>query len=381
MSLKHPHIIYWVLSIISIILTVLAVVNFQQIDDQHEEWIQPIDVTTAFEVTPGRYYQTNGQYHLDTDGVSILTLPFKKLPENINQYNTLLISNLDNVQTTHVYLSAQIINEHNEEPIYFKQKLINSRQSINILWQEWRSATKISDVALVVEPNASLGFGHPSGNEVSWQMIQFTDHNQIKQGHHLLSNLSAFVPLNYSSINVHNGESISIYKTMLMVIGVWLITSVILFFIIKPAIIHLLMSIVLAWFLASVFYGYNFSQQTHFNHQRFAEHGAHLNQSDRQLAAMADRINKVISKRPKTEPVKIMIIGTNDFDRNRLNFHLLQHNVGIVADQEVLMNNLKKNNSFAVLLPPFNKVCDNDQETTTETFNILLKTNRFCLVQ
>jgi len=360
---------------------VLAVVNFQQIDDQHEEWIQPIDVTTAFEVTPGRYYQTNGQYHLDTDGVSILTLPFKKLPENINQYNTLLISNLDNVQTTHVYLSAQIINEHNEEPIYFKQKLINSRQSINILWQEWRSATKISDVALVVEPNASLGFGHPSGNEVSWQMIQFTDHNQIKQGHHLLSNLSAFVPLNYSSINVHNGESISIYKTMLMVIGVWLITSVILFFIIKPAIIHLLMSIVLAWFLASVFYGYNFSQQTHFNHQRFADHGAHLNQSDRQLAAMADRINKVISKRPKTEPVKIMIIGTNDFDRNRLNFHLLQHNVGIVADQEVLMNNLKKNNSFAVLLPPFNKVCDNDQETTTETFNILLKTNRFCLVQ
>ena len=382
MALKHSHFLYWILSVFCFLLIAVVFYVFHQLNSQQSETLDPINITTAIKVMPGRYYQSKGHYHLDMDGASLMTLPVKNLPDNLNKYNTLVIQNFNGFRATHVYLTAQLSTNPKASPINFKQRLISSRHSINPLPQQWRNAHTISEVALVVEPNVSLGFDFTSGNEVSWKTIQFTGNHQINPSQQILSNMTAFIPLTYSSTNVFNKESNSLLKVMIMALGMWLLINVSLFILIRPTALHLLISIALPWLLVSTLYGYNFYQQTIFNQHRYAEHGPYLNQFDRRLSEMAKRIHKSIGIQGERNSTKIMIIGADNFDRKRLNYHLLQHNVGIIGDLEVLLDNLKPENHYAVLLPPYNDLCEtNQQQSRPDTLQILLKTSRFCLVQ
>ncbi len=361
-------------------MLVLIVSIYQNIRYQHTTALPAIDVTTSIDVQPGRYYQTDGQYHLDLNGTDRLKLPLKNLPDNISAYHTLVIKKFQGFKFADVYLTAQANTLDSTTVSTLKHKLINNTLSINQLDQEWQHADNISDVAIVVEIDNSLGFSRSSENQISWQSIQFTDNVNINQFRQLMSKITAFIPLHYSSINLHNRDSVHIYQSILMWLAGALLILVVLYYIVKPAAIHLMAGIFILWLMATVIYGLNFKQQIQFNQVRFAKNYPYLNQMDRRLATIANSIHEaIVAQGTSSADTKLLIIGDYDFAKKRLKYHLLRHNVGIVSDYKSLQDNLMKTNNYAILLPPFNDVCEDNQPTDASTAVTLLKSTQFCL--
>ena len=379
--LQHRPFFYWILTIGVFVLTAVCWFIFKP-TGKHESTIEPQNITTSIEVPIGRYYQTDGRYHLDMTGTTQMILPFKNLPKSLSDYDFFVVSGLDSEQSINLFITAQLLVSEQSAPVTFKQKLITHRQSINKLNEPWPSAVKISALALIVESEISLGFGPDFNNEVSWQLIQLTDSNQINQSTQLFSELFAFVPLSYSSINIHNGENLFIYKSLLSWLAVWILICTGAFLIIKPAMNHLVMSIALAWFSAGLVYGSNFVQQASFNQQRFAGHDPYLNRIDQGLKDIANRIDKAIkSQSHYSSSNKILIIGGENFNNKRLKFHLLHHNVGIIGRDISQLKDHEYTNDYAVLLPPFNEACEPDSQNTAVTASsVVLKSSQFCLI-
>lgn len=362
-------------------MCVSVLYTYNPLKKQPADSLTPLDVTTSLEVEPGRYYQSKGQYHLDMTGVATTSLPIKNLPEELNQYNTLIIEGFNGFRNANIYLTAQLSNSHNET-VLFKQKLIRADSSINVLSESWQRADTITDVSLLFESNVALGFTAPSDLDINWRSIFFTIDSQLSPWRVGFSQLNGFVPLSYSSINLYNGEAIAIYKPILIIPGLWVVISVILFYLIRPATYHLLLVVICAWLMAAIVYGINFYQQSEFNQHQFTRNNPFLNDIDRQVAQIASRINTSLISQDNTESAKIMIMGGDDFSKKRLNFHLLQHNVGIIGDFETLVKILAQTNSFAVLLPPYNNICNETQQpSAAKSFDIVLLSNRFCFIQ
>ncbi|MCX7544344.1 hypothetical protein [Marinicella gelatinilytica] len=340
-------------------------------------------MTTAIEVPPGRYYQTNGLYHLDMTGTTQLVLPIKKGLENMSALDTLVINNLDSNQAVNLYLTAQLTNRDTQTPFAYKQKLINNQLSINELDYGWQTAAKISDVALVVESEISFGFGDNFDNRISWQSIQLTHHGLINQTQKVYTGLSTFVPLSFSSINFYSNDFVNIYKAFLMWLGIWLAINFVIFIVIKPAPIHFIVGIILAWFMVTIVFAHNFTLQGQFNQNRFAQHNNHLNHMDEKLYDMAQLIDQTITEQNNhSSDIKIFILGGESFNNKRLKYHLLQYNVGVIGRYEDVLKTLNRDNSYAALLPPFNSICEPQEPSQeTPTLNILVQTTQFCLLQ
>ena len=178
--LQHRPFFYWILTIGVFVLTAVCWFLFKP-TGKHESTIEPQNITTSIEAPIGRYYQTDGRYHLDMTGTTQMILPFKNLPKSLSDYDFFVVSGLDSEQSINLFITAQLLVSEQSAPVTFKQKLITHRQSINKLNEPWPSAVKISALALIVESEISLGFGPDFNNEVSWQLIQLTDSNQINQ--------------------------------------------------------------------------------------------------------------------------------------------------------------------------------------------------------
>lgn len=298
-------------------------------------------------------------------------------------YSLLIIDQFASNQAVNLYLTAELQNRQDSDVVPFKQKLINHQQSINELNDEWQSAVTISEVALVIESEIALGFGNEFDSQVSWQSIQFSNNDQISQTAKIFSELLAFVPLGFSSINIHNGEAMATYKSVLIWLGSLLLIAFIIYLVLKPPAIHLLASIALAWLVTGLIYGHNFAQQITFNQQRYAGHTQYLNRIDQGLGDMAKRIDETLAAQSNNPAnTKILIMGGENFNNKRLKYHLLQYNVGIIGRYEDMLKIIEQPNVYAVLLTPFNDMCQPENQTAAPVApNIVLKTTQFCILQ
>ncbi|MFV0543709.1 MAG: hypothetical protein ACK5L8_08490 [Marinicella pacifica] len=377
----HRQIIYWILFIVMSLLTAFIVTRQQSVQSDLSQPLSPINVTTSFEVLPGLYYQSNGLFHLDLSGINHLSLPLKKWPLTPSQYAYLVIKDFHGYQRVHLYLTAEIESEGQATTSY-RQKLVNNANSINTLDSAWLKAENLSDVRLVIEKNDALGFSQSTDNQIGWSSIQFMSDDMVSSTQQITAGLLSFNPLSYASINIYNLDNNASFRKLLTVIAVSLFIMVVLYLMLKPKAGHLMAGVVLLWLLASIPYGFNFFHQIQFNEQRFAENSPFLNQTDRLLFAMADEIQNMIGQHgTPTKETKIMIMGGDDFSKKRLNFHLLNHNTGIIGDIESWQQRPAESDSYAILLPPFNELCDTEATTpaTNGIENRLKNTTRYCL--
>lgn len=373
---------YWLITGL-LLITVSLVINWQQKNQGQaiDHHASPINLTTGLDIPRGRYYQIDGIFHVDMTGTTRLEIPIKDIPENPTRHDTLVIKGLNSHPHIKLFWQWQTPESLNTTP--YQYQLNGHRQSINRLPTDWRNSTEITQLNLIIEADITLGFVNNYDTEVSWQSIELLNHSDINPMQQLASELNTFVPLNFVSLNLHSSNHELVYRNFLIRLGFWLSLAVVLYLIMKPPAIHLLLTLMLAWFAVTAVYAYNFTRQVSSHNIRFTNNDSALNKIDQRVLEVANQVNNAIQKDSQhPSAAKILIIGSDQFEKHRLKYYLLNHNTGIVNTIDDILKTLDNNNSYTILLEPLLSLCTKEPNLGgTVTLKRLVLDKDYCLVR
>ncbi|MCX7553954.1 hypothetical protein OS175_08690 [Marinicella sp. S1101] len=364
--------LYWLIVALVLLLSLTLSIGGKEAVE-----IEALNLTNHIKVEPKFLYREKDAYSALVVGELQLDFDTEKLTQDLRQYNLFSIEGFSYKADTRATLSWQTNTQSHEVPLQLNN---NSHTVINFKASEGQT---IKNLRVNIIQDQTFGTAHSFQDEIKFKRMLLDHHSNFTVFGLNFNNWLAFNPLSFSAINGYTSIDNQIYESLIKRISMWLLASLLIFFLLRPAKKHLLYSLMLAWLIPAVFHLNNRANQQQQIQDLFPSNSAFLNKTDQTTFELAQQLKSALASInvfPEIEQ-KIIIVGSNNFTNQRLVAHLNEFNTSIRNQFNDLPDQLKQKNLTLVFLNKSRAICEQADTIQSKGLNTVYIDPSFCVMR
>jgi len=366
-------ILFWLLSIALLLLSL-----FLTWDSPAEHKAQPINLLNMIKVKPGLMFRTQDGMSLSVLGQIKLPIETESRPVDLNQYDTLVLTDLNTENHTNISLNWQAGGQQHQVD------LIQAKTSVTPIDFKTKTGEHPTDLYLLVGINNELGNQAPLKTTLKFKQIQLMQNEDISPMTAWLSQWSQFTPIKTSSLNAFNTDHNLPNKPLILKLSVWVALLLVLYLLLRVPGKHLVAGLAIAWLIPASAFMFNQWQQ----HQQLAtaykNKPTHINQMDRDIDALAAQISEAInSSTSQQNSDKVILMGNANYHSLRLWHHLAAFNVALSPNLKTLVEQSENRGMRLLMTDKFMRFCQHygDYDWLKDHLEIIELSQNFCLAR
>lgn len=288
--------------------------------------------------------------------------------DRLIEYDALIIDSLVKDFSTNIHLKWHV----NDQP---HELLLNhGSRSINAIDFKTTNPNQIQDLHLLISSDTELGVNSSSIKNLTFKSIYLDKLSNQTLLALKSSQWFKFNPVEIKSINGYSSYEAMYLENLLYRLMLWLLISTTLYFLLNIHGKHFVISLLLAWLIASTPFIFNLYQQHQQIKQSFEQSKSYINNIDQNKFRLSKSILSEIENNPvlSNTQQKYIIMGANDFDSLRLFYYLSELNIAIAHINSI---DSSQNNIVYIMMGKYLSNCDHQNDHLT----IISQNQDFCM--
>ncbi|MDJ1140446.1 hypothetical protein [Marinicella marina] len=364
--------LYWL--IVALLLLLSLTLSF---DRNETAGVEPLNLTNHIKVEPKFLYREKDAYSALVVGELQIGFDTDNLNQDLTQYNLFSIEGLTYKADTRATLSWETSAQSHEVPLQLNN---HSHTAIDFNTSEKQA---IKNLRVNIIQDQTFGTEHSFQDEIKFKRMLLDHQSNFTAFRLNLNSWLAFNPLSFSAINGYTSIDNQVYESLIKRISMWLLASLLIFILIRPAKKHLMYSLMVAWLIPAVFHLNNRANQQQQIQDLFPSNSAFLNKTDQTTFELAQQLKSALATInifPEIEQ-KIIIVGSNDFTNQRLVTHLNEFNTSIRSHFNDLPEQLQQQSTTLVFLNQSHAICEQADTILAKGLNKVYVDPSFCVMR
>lgn len=341
--------------------------------------IKPLKITSHLAVEPRFFYYANNQFVATVNGELRLNIKTKSIKEKLVHYNAIVIEDYHSKLSTHASLNWKINDTR------YQISINKTKDSVNPLDFHTQDFSEIEDLHLLIETYPEVGHNLEFQDTVTFRSIYF---DRLESQNSFAVNLSEwtdFTPVKFNSINGYTSSQDLHLKGLILRLTLWLLITIILFFITQVKGKNLTVMIIIAWLIPTSIFMNNHLKQHNQLSTSFSTDQTSINPLDQLALEVSHSIQNYFDANQQYVAAdnKLVLLGFNNFFNLRLIRHLLKYNIGINNGIQRMLDHDTKIQPTYILVQKYLRYCQQPEKFPwlSEQVDYLYVDDQFCLMK